>query len=611
MPSLLCTLGTSWAVVPEAFLLGNGTPGYESVHVITTSSDATREAIQQVTQWFAVYAPHTVLRMLPIEHLADLTDTRDHQVFEQAFLQVYFSILAQTSDIHVCLAGGFKTMSATAQEIAGLLGCSELFHIIAPFGLRTETDPEIRAAIAEGKVRKIPLGSRTAWPTILELAADAPPLPARGEPFLVEDFSLSNAVQHRVEAANRLAASEPELANLPFPQLARWSPSERAALHAPLGDDPSGADHAWLLALPKIELHCHLGGFATHGEMLSLIRAAAANPVSLPPLNEPPLPKEWPLPPNPTGLEHYTPLGDANGSKLLKDPGCLKKQCELLFHHLRSQSITYAEIRCSPNNYISTGRSAWDVIGDIRQTFQDCQQKFPDGPHINLIIIATRRDGGDRSDISRHLALAITAAQHWQEGCRVVGVDLAGFENKDTRAALFTTDFEPVHRVGLAVTVHAGENDDAEGIWQAVFKLNARRLGHALRLIDAPDLLRAVAERRICVEMCPYANYQIKGFKPMPGSEHGYPLLRYLEAGVPVTVNTDNIGISAASLTDNFLLLPRLCPGITRLHILQLIRNSIDQAFIPSDLRKTLIAKHIPKAEDRRQKTWRQKNGNK
>jgi adenosine deaminase len=171
-------------------------------------------------------------------------------------------------------------------------------------------------------------------------------------------------------------------------------------------------------------------------------------------------------------------------------------------------------------------------------------------------------------------------------------VDLAGFENKETRAALFATDFEPAHRVGLAVTVHAGENDDAEGIWQAVFKLNTQRIGHALHLVDSPDLMRAVADRRIGVEMCPFANYQIRGFAPMGNKV--YPLVIYLNAGIPVTVNTDNIGISSATLTENFLVIPMLCPGITRLDLLRLIRNAIDQAFVSHAMRRRLLASIRP-----------------
>ena len=139
-----------------------------------------------------------------------------------------------------------------------------------------------------------------------------------------------------------------------------------------------------------------------------------------------------------------------------------------------------------------------------------------------------------------------------------------------------------MHRKGLAVTVHAGENDDPESIWQAVYQLSARRIGHGLNLLDAPHLLRAIADRGIGIELCPYANYQIKGFAPMPEREgQSYPLLPYLEQGIRATINVDNLGISAANHSDNLLLLPSLSPGITRLDVLQLLRNSVDQCFLP------------------------------
>jgi adenosine deaminase len=103
-----------------------------------------------------------------------------------------------------------------------------------------------------------------------------------------------------------------------------------------------------------------------------------------------------------------------------------------------------------------------------------------------------------------------------------------------------------------------------------------------------------VAHRRIAIEMCPYANLQIKGFPldqeaSAADPEKRYPLKYYLDSKIPVTVNTDNIGISAASLTDNLLLAARLCPGLTRLDILHLLRNAADAAFGPASLRQDLI----------------------
>jgi adenosine deaminase len=245
------------------------------------------------------------------------------------------------------------------------------------------------------------------------------------------------------------------------------------------------------------------------------------------------------------------------------------------------------------------------VLTEIVTAFDQCRAAAlvrngdAEAPVVHLLIIATRRDGGDfRTGISRHLALAATASEHGKShpGCRVIGVDLAGYEDRATRAHYFREDFTAVHRAGLAVTVHAGENDDAEAIWSAVFDLNARRIGHALHLIHSPALLDAVAARGIGIEMCPYANQQIVGFaldgkKPGPGSARDcYPLPEYLRRGIAVSVNTDNIGISGAGLTENLLLAARLCPGLRRLDLLQLIANGARTSFLPEPERHRLAA---------------------
>jgi adenosine deaminase len=592
--------------VPEAFLLGNGAEAYSSVIILTTDSDLARKSLDRVCKWFRENRPETQLRALSIQGLADLACAEDHARFEEALYRTYFSILLSHESLHVCLAGGFKTMSAAAQEAAGLLGCESLFHITAPFGIRTDTHEEILAAIEQGEVRHIDLGARGGWPTIRGLACEAPPLPPEHEVFFIESTPLAHKIRVRIEAASRLAASETELATLPFPQVARWSPGERASLDEPLNPR---TDADWLLSLPKVELHCHLGGFATHGMELEAVRAAAIFPEKLPPLNEPSPPANWPLPAGPIGLETYRHIGDATGSALLKDPGCLQKHLILLYQHFQSQGILYAELRCSPANYAAYGRSPWEVLEEIRNILDDLRlaavKAHPNisAPCVNLIIIATRQPGGDfRTHISRHLALAATAFERWQDSeepndftTRVVGVDLAGFENRDTRAHYFRDDFTAALRLGMGITIHAGENDDAEGIWSAILDLNARRLGHALHLDASPTLLRTVADRRIGIEMCPFANQQVLGFQldgtATSPSATTYPLLTYLRAGVAVTVNTDNIGISNASLTENFLLLPRLCPGIRRLDVLQLLRNAVDQSFLSPTHKNHLLAR--------------------
>lgn len=586
MPTLLISLGTSPAIVPEAFLL----PGvdFDTVHVLTTDSERIDSSF--IREWFAEQVQDAALTITRVAGFSDFTSEQDHFRFEEVLHRWWLERSPADDAPHVCLSGGFKTMSAAMQKAATVLGAAEVFHVLCdlPPQEQPKTGEEIEKARADGHLHWIQLGPESGWPQFRSCRAENYPLEttttAEGEirASAPEDHAFREHLAEITERAHRIASAWDDIGSLPFPVLATWPASALDWLRQPL-DPEAEADREWIAALPKIELHCHLGGFATHGNLLEEVRAAAEDPEQLPPLDEPDLPDGWPEPDEPVSLTEYMHLGDANGSALLVDPGCLRRQCELLHQHLREQNVRYAEIRCSPANYADAkrGRSPWTVLSKIKETFDRCMADHP-CCHVNLIIIATRKDKGDyRTAISRHLSLAIAAAEHWSDDdtCRVVGVDLAGFEDRETRAHYFREEFTAIHRCGLALTVHAGENDDAEGIWSAVFDLNARRLGHALHLIESTELLRSVAARGIGIEMCPYANYQIKGFRPMPGQDRAYPLKQYLDAGVPVTLNTDNIGISAASLADNFLHAARLCPELTRMDVLRMLRNAVDTAF--------------------------------
>jgi adenosine deaminase len=625
MPRLLLSLGTTWAVVPEAFhALPPGPHGFSAVHVLTTDSPTTAQPVAEVIAWFRARHPSVLLSITRVAGFADLRSEADHFRFEEVMYRWILEVGGAPLSRHICLAGGFETMSAAMQKAAAVLGAAEVFHVLAdplypterPGQLReARTAEEIDDSLARHAVRHLRLGPESGWPQLRTATAADYPLatavatPVASSPAVrtvqAPDFRFRDRLRDIVTRSHQIAENWSSLSALPFAELAAASAADLAWLHEPLAPT-TPTDRAWLAALAKIELHCHLGGFATHGDDLAAIRAAAAHPAALPPLRDCTPPPAWPEPATPCGLETYRHLGDNNGSALLRDPGCLRAQCQRLYTHLVEQHVVYAEIRCSPANYAdpTAHRSPFTVLTEIRAAFQRCMDESRSAPaqpprcHVNLIIIGTRQTSGDfRTAIGRHLMLAVTAAEHWRtdDTCRVVGVDLAGFEDATTRAHYFRDDFKPVHRCGLALTVHAGENDDAEGIWSAVLELNARRLGHALSLRESDDLLRAVADRGIALEMCPYANLQIKGY-PLDAATTAnpttrYPLLGYLRAGLRVTVNTDNIGISAASLTDNLLLAARLCPGLTRLDVLRLQRHALDAAFVSPADRTALLGR--------------------
>ena len=569
-------------IIPLAFQ-SEGTL-FDEVHIFTTENERAEAFYKELGAFFQ--SKKTIFTFTVTEGISLPDTTELNKQFEESLYQWF---IEKSKDIlpYVCLSGGTKTIPAMMQKAAQLFGAKEIFHVISnkDMGKNPETIEEVEQALTKGQIQVVRFGPETGWPSfrrIISTLAFSGSDCIEGSFFKKEkprNFSLLSEIEGIQKGIKSHFTGDDEDI-LPFASLLLLPSSLRLWLKQPLQE----SDREWVLALPKTELHCHLGGFATQSPLLDKVRKSAQYPDKLRVIQNIKLPDPWPIPEKTIPLIEYMHLGDNNGSALLSDPGCLSKQIELLYSTLQEDNIKYAEIRCSPYNY-TRYQSALKVLEQITGAFQhlmDASER-QNRCHVNLIIIITRKDEGDLSSISKHLALAVTAASnnYRQDGkCRVVGVDLAGYETKATRASYYQHDFTGVHRCGLAVTAHAGENDDAEGIWQAVFQLNARRIGHALHLFQAKDLIQTFSDRQIAVEMCPYANYQIKGFYPMPGKEAKYPLLQYLRAGIPVTVNTDNIGISSAGLTDNFMMAGKMLPELTRLDVLKLIRNGIESAFL-------------------------------
>lgn len=583
--TLLCQLGAHTIVVAEAFLRAPNE--FTEVHALVT--DNKRSNFNLPFEFFSRY-PHVKFTLTILKDFELVQSAEDHRRFEEALWRWYIHHQPHDSLPWVCLSGGMKTMVASFQKAAHVFGAEQVFHVL----IHPEPKTLEELTTNRDKLEFVNMNREEGWNTVRELCrAEFYPLDLTDRleggyyATIPNDYALTENVHAILEKSR--AAIELGVSEFPFHSLAYLTKETLLWL----GESLEWEDIEWLTKLPKVELHCHLGGFAAFGEELEKVRNADQDGTVFETTIEPP--EEWPFPSKTIPLDMYMRLGDNTGTKLFKNRKRLRKQIELLYRHLEAQNIRYAEIRCSPDNYKTKDHSTWDVLQDIRTTFQELMDKGGKC-HVNLIIIATRKSEGDLSPISRHLALAVTASQqHVNEAdCRIVGVDLAGFEDRTTRAAYFAQDFVGVHRCGLAVTAHAGENDDAEGIWQAVYNLSARRIGHGLKIWQAPDLFRSMVDRKIAVEMCPYANYQIKGFSPMLNSDgkhrESYPLRMYLKEGLLVTVNTDNIGISAASLSENFQLLAKLCPGITRMEILKLIRNGIEAAFVTNNERQNLLS---------------------
>lgn len=294
-------------------------------------------------------------------------------------------------------------------------------------------------------------------------------------------------------------------------------------------------------------------------------------------------------------LTPYEALGDLQGSGLLKHEKTLRKTLQIFFENARLNNLKYVEIRCSPIKYEDTALAfvPKDVVRVILEEMQRAEDDF--GIRSSMIFIASRhgkqKDIKDAIELYQDLEKDDTCSADFKKYFR--GFDVAGNESEKSPDELRGA-FQQILRDCKNVTVHAGETMPADNIWEAVYCLNAERIGHGLTLVEREnDLMPKFRDRRIGIEMCPSSNYQIVGFKDNYYADQNlpeYPLREYMENRLRVCINTDDPGMSRTDMTNELLKAARLTPsGLSLWEIFGLLYNSFDLAFLPYDEKIKLL----------------------
>jgi len=171
-------------------------------------------------------------------------------------------------------------------------------------------------------------------------------------------------------------------------------------------------------------------------------------------------------------------------------------------------------------------------------------------------------------------------------GSMLCGLDLAGAETHPD------TEFEPMLKAwqaaGRPLTLHAGEDPCGGGpekIRQSL-QLGATRIGHGVRAIEDPELVSLLATRRVPLEMCPTSNMQTHACR----SFETHPMKALLEAGVNVTLNTDDPSISRTTLSAEYLHALNDC-GLSWSQLRTCALNAARAVFLPSTKRQELVAR--------------------
>lgn len=686
MNLLLCTLGASWAVIPEVFgWLGPEQLDLYAAHpdrdtlfapvrehdlrppdelwVCTSEGEQTLDSLDKLCAWWRALGEPLPLRIWTAAGTDQLAAQGECDHIRELTLRVALAATERCGpdgQLVLSLAGGRKTMSADLQWAGNLFGARAWLHVVGPNQFPPPLDGKnpvslahpLPAALAD---KVIPLvvgqGQRSDFLDVdlngkTVTAASYPvPLPAGHCSWSLppEGAVLTREVLLRERQSaqllgNFMARLADEEHHENWRSLYRLPPRQIQALrHTPV----TPRHHTLLLELPKADLHRHLGGsldLASQREVAAAILSAldthtlrAAREAVRPLLDSP---AEWPwgwptslaadgllsraarsavlLAEAPAALiEHnlyavteprvalktrhqhgfaaYERPGELSGSAMLGHAAALPAYARALVQQARAEGLSYLELRGSPQKYRSDDPARFVLDLQAALAAAGANGRDENSPRIGFIWILDRRHP---NRMPEHIEAAVRARQ--QAPDFLLGLDLAGDEGTHRPDSL-ASHFIPAFRDCIPLTIHAGEGESADNIWQATYRLHADRIGHGLTLADNPALADRFRDRGILLELCPTSNREVVGFSDAYVADQGpalprYPLRTFIAAGLPVTLCTDNPGISRTTLADEYLAAVRMTEGgLSVWEALSLMRQAFIHAFLPAHEREKLL----------------------
>ena len=266
--------------------------------------------------------------------------------------------------------------------------------------------------------------------------------------------------------------------------------------------------------------------------------------------------------------------------KLMQSAQGIRAVAKAFHEQLDAEGILYAEPRFAPGSLTAGGLSQQEVLEAALAGRADFYAEHPQSALHTAYIICAMRGTGEALKHKNEESIDLAAAYL---GNGVVAADLAGAE------ALFATEnfsslFAEAQRKNVPFTIHAGEAAGPESI-KAALRLGAQRIGHGVRSLEDAGVIQDLKATKVALEICPTSNLQTRIFE----SIERFPLEQLLDAGLTVTINTDNMTVSNTTLSHEFELLQQHC-GLDKNTARELAENAARAVFSDSSEKDRLLA---------------------
>lgn len=318
--------------------------------------------------------------------------------------------------------------------------------------------------------------------------------------------------------------------------------------------------------LPKAELHVHIEGTF---EPALIFELARRNNVTLKYPNVTALEDAYKF----TDLQSFLNLYYAAMAALITERD-FEDLTAAYLRRAQAQGVKHAEIFFDPQAHLDRGVSFDTVINGIWAALQRSEAEF--GMTTALIMCFLR----DKTEDSAMQTLEL--AMPHRERIIGVGLDSAELGNPPSK---FKAVFDRARAAGFLTVAHAGEEGPPEYVWEALDLLKVSRVDHGVRSMEDPKLVQHLAATQTPLTVCPLSNVRLRVVDKM----QDHPLKRMMEAGLRVTVNSDDPAYFGGYVADNYRAVYEPL-NLTDADLVLFARNSFESSFIDEAAKRRYIA---------------------
>lgn len=317
--------------------------------------------------------------------------------------------------------------------------------------------------------------------------------------------------------------------------------------------------------MPKAELHMHIEGSL---EPELIFQLAERNGITLAYASVEELRRAYAF----TDLQSFLDIYYA-GASVLQTERDFYDMTWAYLERAHADNVLHAEIFFDPQTHTERGIGFPIVISGTHRALTDARKKW--GMSASLILCFLRH-------LSEEAAF-LTLEEALPHRDKFIGVGLDSSE-RGNPPEKFARIFARCRELGLRLVAHAGEEGPPAYIYTALDVLHVERIDHGVRCLEDAALTARLAQEQIALTVCPLSNIKLRVFDKI----HDHNILELLNAGIAVTVNSDDPAYFGGYVNDNFVALFASLP-MTRDHAYCLARNSFAAAFLDKDTKAAYL----------------------